>query len=205
MPPSEAGIAPSMFLSKAVRTATRGSLARLAIDKDLRDSEEDKLLVERYTALAKVIYPTPHDFRRAFDDAKRGIKDPAGARPPKGVVLFEPPPNNPLRVGPHHDLRALLDETLVVGSKLVGKPLRHDGTVQWTRRFMKGWYEMADFLGPLRGRIRINLLLQSPDVSAETMRFFALARVPAHPSHHAPYSGVSSLRENVAGVCGSEP
>lgn len=146
-------------------------LARLAVGKDLRDSEIDKLLAERYSTLAKVIYPTLPDFSRAFDDAKRNIKNPGTARPPKGVVLFEPPPNNPLRPGPYHDLRVLLDETLVVGGELLGKPLHHDRTIEWTRRFIKGWYGMADFLGELRGRIRINVLLDSPDVSAETIRF----------------------------------
>jgi len=30
---------------------------------------------------------------------------------------------------------------------------------------------MADYVGALRGRIRINVLLDSPDVSSETIRF----------------------------------
>jgi hypothetical protein len=149
-------------------------LALLAREKDLRDSEEDALLGERHTSLAKIIYPSMLDFRRAFDGAKRELKYPGAAVPPKGVVLFDPPPNNPLRPGPPPDnlrLRALLDETLVRGSELLRSPLRHDGTVEWTHRIIKGWYGTADFTGPLRGRIRINVLLNSPDVSAETIRF----------------------------------
>lgn len=147
------------------------ALAQRAHDEDLRASEVKDLLAARHTPLARVIYPSQLDFRRAFDDALREIEHEDAAPPPKGVVLFEPPPNNPLRPGPHHDLDKLMRETLETGGRLIGQTLRHDGALIWTHRFIKGWFGMANFEGPLRGRIRINVLLNSPDFSAESLRF----------------------------------
>jgi superfamily II DNA or RNA helicase len=148
------------------------ALARLAHDKDLKGSEIKTLLVERHSKLARVIYPTSLEFRRAFDDAVRELEHPEAARPPKGVPMFEPPPSNPLRPGPCHDLRALMDETLSEGAKLLGRELQHRGELEWTRRPMKGWFGMAT-LGHQAGvgRIRISVLLDSPDVSAATLKF----------------------------------
>jgi hypothetical protein len=146
-------------------------LATIAHDRDLRQSEINTLLAERHSALARVIYPSLIDFRRAFDDAVRERDYDGVTVPPKGVVLFEPPPNNPLRPGPHHDLPHLLAEALKRGGDLLGQPLRHHGTLEWTRRPIKGWFGMADFRGPRRGQIRVNVLLDSPDFSRESMRF----------------------------------
>ena len=87
-------------------------LATLAREKDLRSSEIDALLLERHTPLARIVYPSALEFRRAFDDAMREIKFPGEAPPPKGIVLFEPPPSNPLRPGPHHELPKLFAEML---------------------------------------------------------------------------------------------
>jgi len=137
----------------------------------MRGSEIDALLVERHTALARIIYPLAPDFRRAFDDAMREIKYPGEAPPPKGIVLFEPPPSNTLRAGPHHDLPKLFAEMLATGSELLGKQLQHDGSVEWSHRIIKGWFGLAYFEGPRQGLIRINCLLDSPDFSAESMGF----------------------------------
>jgi len=88
------------------------------------------------------------------------------------VPMFEPPPNNPIRPGPHHDLNALLKETLADGAKLLGRDLPHHGAVEWSRRFIKGYYGKAWFKQQAGvGPIKINVLLDSPDVSAATMKF----------------------------------
>jgi hypothetical protein len=147
-------------------------IARIARERDLRRSEENALLEQRYTALARQIYGSTSAFRAAFDDAMRELEHPGERPPPKGVPMFEPPASNPLQPGPHHDLAKLMAETLERGSALLGRPLRHDGELAWSRRIIKGWYGVAN-LGnqPGVGRIRINVLLDSPDVSAETMRF----------------------------------
>ena len=146
-------------------------LARIARAADMRSSEIDALLAERHSALAQVIYPTAVDFRRAFDDGMRELAFPQDGRPPKGIVLFEPPSGNPLRPGPHHDLTTLLATALARGSQLLETPLSHSGPLEWTSRYIKGWFGMADLKGPYAGRIRINRLLDSADVSVETMTF----------------------------------
>lgn len=165
------GARPALELLAGRDACDPRALAKLAHAKDMRGSEVKDLLAARYSPLAQIIYPSALDFRRAFDDAVREIEHEGAAPPPKGEVLFEPPPNNPLRVGPHHDLNKLMGETLEQGGRLIGQPLRHDGPLIWTHRFIKGWFGMADYEGHLRGRIRINLLLDSPDFSAESMRF----------------------------------
>ena len=148
------------------------AIAKLVHGKDLRTSEVKDLIAARHTPLARIIYPSALEFRRAFDDAMRELEHEDAAPPPKGVVMFEPPPNNPLREGPHHDLQKLMTETLARGSEILVKPLRYTGALLWTHRIIKGWYGMADFVrGPDHDRIRINKLLNSPDLSAETLRF----------------------------------
>ncbi len=147
------------------------TLAQQAHEKDMRASEVKDMLAAHHTPLARVIYPSPLDFRRAFDDALREIEHADAAPPPKGIVLFEPPPNNPLRPGPAHDLGRLMTETLEAGGRLIGQTLRYDGALVWTHRIIKGWFGMANFAGTLGDRIRINVLLNSPDFSAEALRF----------------------------------
>lgn len=73
--------------------------------------------------------------------------------------------------GPHHDLPKLLAEMLARGSQLLGQPLEHGGSLEWSKRIIKGWFGVAHSHGAVSGRIRINCLLDSPDFSAETLRF----------------------------------
>lgn len=148
------------------------ALAQLVEAQDLRRSEENELLRARFTPLARQIYGTEAAFRAAFDDAMRELQHPGERPPPKGVPVFDPPPSQRLKPGPHHDLAKLMDETLAKGAELLGRPLRHVGGLEWSRRLIKGWYGMAHFgASSGQGRIRINVLLDSPDFSAETMRF----------------------------------
>jgi superfamily II DNA or RNA helicase len=147
-------------------------LAKHAREKDLRRTEENALLAERYGQLARVLYPTMLEYRRAFDDALRELEHPGASPAPKGVPLFEPPPSNPLRPGPFHDVRALMADVLRHGGNLLGRPLQHDGTIQWSRRPIKGWYGKAWPTNEIgRGDIRLNVILDSPDFSAATLRY----------------------------------
>lgn len=146
-------------------------IAKLAHEQDLRRSEENALLEERYSILARVIYPTMLEFQHAFDDAMREIEHGV-TPPPKGVPCFEPPPSGSPRPGPQYDLSELMAEMLRRGSELLHQPLAHDGTVEWSRRWIKGWYGKA-WIGsqPGVGSIRVNVLLDSPDFSRETLLY----------------------------------
>ncbi|MEO7507479.1 MAG: DEAD/DEAH box helicase [Pyrinomonadaceae bacterium] len=151
------------------------ALATLARERDLRRSEENALLAERHSPLARIIYPTTLEFRRAFDDAMRELEHPESKQAPKGIPMFEPPPSNPLRSGPgpHHDeLAELMVEVLRQGSELLDEPLRHEGSIEWSRRPIKGWYGMAwHDKQPGIGRIKINVLLDSADFSKASLLF----------------------------------
>ena len=131
------------------------ALARLARDKDLRSSEINDLLVERHSPLAHMLFPTPLDFRRAFDDAMRELEFPDEAPPPKATVVFEAPASSPLRPGPHHDLPVLFREMAAIGTQLLGGPVAFDAPLEWTRRILKGLVRStAYFAGARAGRIR---------------------------------------------------
>ena len=151
------------------------AIAEEIYTKDMGRVARDALITQRYTSLAKAIYPTLREFSSAIDDAlfERSHPDES-TRQRLAVPIFEPRPEDQLRPGPTHDLRALMNEVLAEGSKLVGAPLVHVGELMWTKRIMKGWYGMAlyDRVTPHgHGRIKINKLLDSPDVSADTMKF----------------------------------
>jgi superfamily II DNA or RNA helicase len=151
------------------------ALAGHAREKDLRQSEVNALLEERHSSLARIIYPTMLEFRRAFDDAMRELEHPGAISPRKGVPMFEPPPSNPLRSGPgphHDDLENLMAETLRRGSELIGPLLHHQGSIEWSRRPIKGWYGKAwygDQSGV--GTIKINVLLDSADFSEAALLY----------------------------------
>lgn len=147
-------------------------LAKLAKERDLRKSEETALLTERHTALARMVYPTMVDFQRAFDDAMRELEHPGLAVPTRGVPTFEHPPANPLRSGPRHDLQALKDEMLRTASEIIQGPVPHHGRVDWSGRIIKGWLGRAWCSNqPGVGPIKINLVLDSPDISEGAMKF----------------------------------
>ncbi len=153
------------------------TIAREVLSHDLRDSEKDKLIDERYIDLAKAIYPNLIDYGEAIDAALREMKH--GGEPirdPKAVPVFSTLPKNPLRDGPAYDLVELMAEVLVDGQRHLGKSefLPHFGEVVWTTRLVKGWYGKAYFevTNPNGyGLIRINKLLDSPSVDVDTLRF----------------------------------
>ncbi len=153
------------------------TIAREILSHDLRDSEKDKLIKERYSDLAQAIYPHLTDYDEAISAALREMKH--GGEPirdPKAVPVFFTLPKNPLRVGPEYDLTKLMAEVLRNGQVILGQsePLPHSGKLKWTNRLVKGWYGKAyfDVTNPHgHGLIRINKLLDSPSVDVDTLRF----------------------------------
>ncbi len=152
-------------------------VAQEIYDKDMGERTRAKFIEQRYTQLAKAIYPNLREFRAAIEDALYERHHPEEAtRVPRAVPIFDPRPDQQLRPGQEHNLDALLREVLERGRELLGlsEPLPREGRLEWTDRLLKGWYGKAFFddgAAPGHGLIRINRLLQSPDVSAETMRF----------------------------------
>jgi hypothetical protein len=83
-----------------------------------------------------------------------------------------------MRPGPHHDLTALMAETIEMGRGLLGldpnAELLEGIQLEWTNRLIKNWWAMAYYQPDTpfgAGRIRVNRLLDSPDISAETLRY----------------------------------
>lgn len=152
-------------------------LARNIHEKDLKKSEEKALLATVYEyPLAKCIYPSYREFSGAVNDALYEIENPDEATSvPKGIPIFEPIFDVTLTPGPHHNLEELLKETLEKGASLIGVgKMEPKIEIIWTKRPIKTWFGMAyyEHNTPFgSGNIRINCLLDSPDVSAECMRF----------------------------------
>jgi len=154
------------------------------VARELRDgghlpSTMKQLIEERHTDLAQAIYPDLRAYRRAIEDAMYELDYPAeSTRRKRAIPVFQPRSDEQLTPGPVHDLARLMLETLDERKKIVGVeqelPYSGSGSVTWTRRLVKGWYGMAyiEQTEPQGlGTIRINRLLDSPDVGAETLRF----------------------------------
>lgn len=139
---------------------------------DLGRRETSQLIEASYTALAKAIYATLRDFDAAVVDALFEIDHPeAATRAHRAVPVFDPRPDQQLSPGPTHDLQALMAEVLEEGAKVLGVPrLEYDGTLGWSKRILKGWLGMAYYQETPK-RIKINVLLDSPDIDAATMKF----------------------------------
>ena len=159
------------------RTADPYEIAREIRDADLGERARRGLVEQSYGALARAIYPSLPDFDAAIDQALRHLRFPEESpRRVRAVPVFDPGPEERLAPGPHHDLDRLMAQVLERGGELLEGGLRpvHEGTVEWTRHRVKGWYAHAqwDTATPTgHGRIRVNRLLDSPDVSEATLRF----------------------------------
>jgi superfamily II DNA or RNA helicase len=154
------------------------NVAREIYERDLGERARTELVERRCTALARAIYPSLREYWSAIEDALHEIRYPdESTRRPRAVPIFEPRSDQQLAPGPHHDLRALLAETLRTGGALLGfaEPISLAGIeIHWTRRLVKGWYAMAYWKSDDPhgcGRIAVNRLVDSTDVSAETMRY----------------------------------
>lgn len=152
-------------------------IANHIFEADLGAKAQNILIEEHYTDLAKAIYPTLRDFRAAIDDALYEIQHPHDVtRFRRAVPIFNPGPEEMLQPGPYHDLEFLMAGVLKVAPDLleINKTLPQPTAVQWTKRLVKGWYGQADWKpGQLngQGRIRINRLLDSSDVSADVVQY----------------------------------
>ncbi len=150
-------------------------LARIIRDEDLGERRRQELLEQRYSALAKVIFPTMRHFQNAANDALYELQHPdESTRIVRAVPIFEPRAEQQLRPGPAHDLTALLDEVLKTGHEILGHDAPHAGSITWSKRILKGWYgkafwKLSDASG--HGDIKINALLDSPDIDGSTLRF----------------------------------
>lgn len=168
------GDAPEYFEIQSRRASDPYALADEIASSDLRESEKVALIEQRYSKLAQAIYPTLRDFRSAIEDALYERRHPREAtRRPVGTPIFEPRPDHTIRSG-EHDLAALFAETLQRGPDLLGTPLVHVGPVRWTRRPIKGFWAYARYKDDEphgHGEIRVNKLLNSEDVSPDTLRF----------------------------------
>ena len=152
-------------------------IAQHIFDQDLGRSARRQLVEGAYGSLAKAIYPALRDYNTAVDDALHELEHPEDAtRVRRAVPIFEPRPEDQLAPPPPgrdaHDPDALMAEVVEAGAELLGVPApSYEGTTTWTKRLVKGWYARAYWGEPTGPRIRVNRLLNSPDIAEETIRF----------------------------------
>ncbi|MFV8752861.1 DEAD/DEAH box helicase [Nannocystaceae bacterium ST9] len=173
------GDRPKHFPLEARERCDPYEVAKLILEQDLGERGRVALMEQRYSPLAQAIYPSAREYRSAIEDALHEASCPDDStRQVRAIPIFEPRSDQQLKPGPHHDLAVLLEETLRAGWPLLGLDestfAMPDITIEWTGRLVKGWYAMAHYVKGTpfgSGRIRVNRLLDSPDVSADTMRF----------------------------------
>ena len=153
-------------------------IAREILEANYGPRESQAIVEERYSsALAQAVYPDLREFVMAVDEAVWDLMNPDQAvRVPLGIPVFEPRPDEMMAPGPAHDLHDILHSMLVAGASILGvSELDEDGIeIVWTKRLIKGWYAMAyyNLIGEYgEGLIRVNVLLDSPDISRETLEF----------------------------------
>lgn len=145
--------------------------------EDVGARAQPELLKSRYTKLAKAIYPTLREFQSAVDNALYEIQHPRDTnRFRRAVPIFHPRSDERLTPGPHHNLERLMESVLAMAPRILGLDNfpPHEGKVEWTRRLVKGWYGQASWEPGQpsgQGRIRINRLLDSPDISESVLQF----------------------------------
>ena len=152
------------------------SVAQRIIDEDLGPRAAAECIETTYGKLARAVYPTRRDYQAAVDSARDAILYPKESLyVPKAVPIFELGDDRFLTPGPHHSLDELFDEVRPAAAELLGlSALPHQGPLEWTGRILKGWYAMAywDAGSPHgHGRIRVNKMLDSPDVPSEVLRW----------------------------------
>lgn len=154
------------------RTCHPTEIARLILQDDLGERARMAMLRERYTDLSRTVYGSFGAFRHAVDEQILALQDPKEvAGTGHSSPVFEDLPGEPLAPGPHHDLPTLWSEMLVLGAPLLGRDrLTYTGRgPEWTRRIIKGWFGKANW--EEGDEIWVNRLLDSPNISAETIRF----------------------------------
>ncbi|MBD2261192.1 DEAD/DEAH box helicase [Pseudanabaena sp. FACHB-2040] len=146
-------------------------------EQQLGPRDKSALVEDSYTKLARAIYPDLRSFRAAVEDALYEIQYPEDTtRRRRAIPIPDPRPDKQMAVGPHHDLDSLMADVLKEGAALLNltSSLPAPARVEWTRRILKGWYGQAYWDTNAtngQGYIRINRLLDSPDMKAEHLKF----------------------------------
>lgn len=152
-------------------------LATSIWEQQLGPADIDRMLARTHEyPLTKAIFGTFEEFR---DIVQRELNDltsfKSGRKPRLGVVEFEPWGNSIIAPGPCHNLDQIMAQVLEKAKQLKDlPPLPWSGPLHWTKRPMKGWYGKAfwEVKSPKgSGEIRINCLLDSPDVKVNTIEF----------------------------------
>ncbi len=139
--------------------------------------ETARLLASRYEfPLTKAIFGSFEEFRDIVQKEVNNLTSAkTGRRPTLGTVEFEPWGNTPLTPGPYHDLQQIVHFVLKKGSTIYDLPnLPWSGKIIWSKRPIKGWFGKAYWDSQSAkgaGEIRINCLLDSPDISSGALEF----------------------------------
>lgn len=141
---------------------------------DLGPTAQRQLVESRHGGFARAVYPTAKDFHDAVQIALSNLMYEGDERPP-ATVNFEPRPDQALKDDKPHDLVKLLERTLETGAKLLNVPsLPQPQPPTWSRRPVKSWWGIATWQTDTNaghGRIRINCLMNSSDVSEDALCF----------------------------------
>lgn len=174
----EGGERPSHTAFEARAESDPEEIARRIHAQDLTRSAQRSLIESRYErALSKGIYATFREFEAAVGDALHELEHPEeSTKVHRAVPIFAPDPTEMMAPGPHHDLAREFAAMLEEGARILGvSSLSHEGIeLQWTTHLVKGWYAMAYWMAEKpapAGLIRVNKLLDSRDVRAETIRW----------------------------------
>jgi hypothetical protein len=148
------------------------AVARTIIERDLGPNARSAELQRLYAKpLTRAVYPTLREYISAVDEAIYAIQHPMDAAPPKPEPIFDDPNLVPLRAGPFHDLKALFADVIRDGSTLLGQEIDASLiTVSWTKRPNKQAFAFAHWGGPKANQISVNVLVDSPDIAADTIR-----------------------------------
>jgi superfamily II DNA or RNA helicase len=155
--------------------------------EDLGEKAKCLLVEERYqgrvsssgrrSSLAMAIYPSLREYRAAIEDALFELRYPDSAtRIHRAVPIFDPGPEEQLTPGPAHNLNELFQKVMAEGERLLGVQSlpNEECSIRWSRRLVKGWYGKATWVktAPVgAGEIVINKLLDSGDISEETIQY----------------------------------
>ncbi len=156
-------------------------IAAEIIKDDLTESRQNELIAKRYELpLAKAIYSSLDDYQDAINKWKRRQLNPQDFHyPPVTKIHFQPlsskRPTPPPEKGYAHNLSDLMELVIERGKSIVtnNPKLRFLGQLEWTDRFIETWFGKAYWNNPnyKHGKIRINRLLNTPDISSEAIQF----------------------------------
>lgn len=152
-------------------------IAEILWEYQLGPREERQLIERRYESpLAKAIFSSFEEFESTvLDERKALMSKKLGRKPRLASVVFSNWGSEFLTPGPYHNLSEILNRVLDQAREFRDFPgVLWNGSIHWTRRPMAGWYAKADWEpGTPKGSgvIRVNTLIDSPDVSLKTLEF----------------------------------